>query len=142
MPPARINAINRERYQPDIRKVAEAYQLEPALLHAVISAESGYDPAARSRKGARGLMQLMPATARRFGVADPDEPVANLRGGAEYLRFLLDLFADLPLALAGYNAGENAVIRYGNTVPPYPETRTYVRRVLEYYRQYRRTPYY
>lgn len=86
-------------------------------------------------------MQLMSETARRFGVSDPDQPVANLSGGARYLRWLLDFFADLRLALPGYNAGENDVILYENTIPPYLETRIYVRRVLEYYRQYRRTPF-
>ena len=109
-----------------------AYQLEPALLHAVISAESAYNPQARSPKGARGLMQLMPDTARRFGVSDPDDPTENLHGGARYLRWLLDSFTDLRLALAAYNAGEGAVQRYGNAIPPYPETRTYVRRVIEF----------
>jgi soluble lytic murein transglycosylase-like protein len=114
--------------------------LEPALLHAVISAESGYDPQARSPKGAWGLMQLMPNTTQRFGVSDAADPTANLQGGARYLRWLLDLFKDSRLALAAYNAGEGAVQRYGHTIPPYPETRTYVRRVLEFYQQYRRTP--
>ena len=138
----KLNAMNRQRLAPDIRQVAQTYHLEPALLDAVISAESGYNPRARSSKGAQGLMQLMPDTAARFAVADPYDPLANLHGGARYLRRLLDLFTDLRLALAGYNAGENAVIRYGNTIPPYPETQTYIRRVLEYYRQYRRTPFY
>src|SRR5512143_4200942 len=134
--PARVDPLTRQRLMPAIQQVAVTYQLEPALLHAVISAESGYNPQARSPKGARGLMQLMPATARRFGVSDPDDPTANLQGGARYLRWLLDLFTDLRLALAAYNAGEGAVQRYGNTLPPYPETRTYVRRVLEFYRVY------
>ena len=129
--------MSRQRLTPPIQQVAVAYQLEPALLHAVISAESGYHPQAVSKKGARGLMQLMPATARRFGVTNPDEPLANMDGGARYLRWLLDLFTDLRLALAAYNAGEGAVQRYGNTIPPYPETRTYVQRVLEFYRYYR-----
>ena len=135
--PLRLDAANRQRFAPDIQRVAATYQLEPALLHAVISAESAYNPQARSPKGARGLMQLMPDTARRFGVADPDEPTANLHGGARYLRWLLDLFTDIRLALAAYNAGEGAVQRYGNTIPPDPETRTYVRRVLDFYRYYR-----
>ena len=133
----KLNAANRQRWAPAIQQVAVTYHLEPALLHAVISAESGYNPEARSPKGARGLMQLMPDTARRFGVSDAADPTANLQGGARYLRWLLDLFTDLRLALAGYNAGENTVIRYGNTIPPYPETQTYVRRVLDYYRHYR-----
>ena len=133
----KLNAANRQRWAPAIQQVAVTYHLEPALLHAVISAESAYNPQARSPKGARGLMQLMPDTARRFGVSDAYDPTANLQGGARYLRWLLDLFNDLRLALAAYNAGEGAVQRYGNAVPPYPETRTYVRRVLDYYRHYR-----
>ena len=135
--PLHLDAANRQRLTPAIQQVAVAYQLEPALLHAVISAESSYNPQARSPKGARGLMQLMPDTARRFGVSDPDDPTENLHGGARYLRWLLDLFTDLRLALAAYNAGEGAVQRYGNAIPPYPETRTYVQRVLEFYRYYR-----
>ncbi|HYQ92338.1 MAG TPA: transglycosylase SLT domain-containing protein [Candidatus Competibacteraceae bacterium] len=135
--PVRLDIVNRQRLLPSIQQVAVAYQLEPALLHAVISAESAYNPQARSPKGARGLMQLMPDTARRFGVSDPYDPTDNLQGGARYLRWLLDLFNDLRLALAAYNAGEGAVQRYGNSIPPYPETRTYVQRVLEFYRYYR-----
>jgi len=138
--PVHLDTVNRQRLASAIQQTAVAYQLEPALLHAVISAESGYDSQARSPKGARGLMQLMPDTARRFGVSDPDDPTENLHGGARYLRWLLDLFTDVHLALAAYNAGEGAVQRYGNAIPPYPETRTYVRRVLEFYQQYRRTP--
>lgn len=134
--PGRFNAVNRQRLAPTIQQVASAYQLEPALLHAVISAESSYNPQAHSPKGARGLMQLMPATAKRFGVSNPYDPTENLHGGARYLRWLLDLFTDLPLALAAYNAGEGAVQRYGNTIPPYQETQTYVRRVLDFYRHY------
>jgi len=103
----------------------------------VISAESGYNPNAVSPAGAMGIMQLMPATAQRFGVADPYDPVANMHGGARYLRFLINLFNDLNLALAAYNAGENAVARYGNTIPPYSETQTYVTRVRRFYDQYR-----
>ncbi len=138
--PARLDTVSRQRLTPVIQQVAVAYQLEPALLHAVISAESGYNPQARSPKGARGLMQLMPATAQRFGVVDPYEPITNLTGGARYLRWLLDMFTDLRLALAAYNAGEGAVQRYGNAIPPYPETRTYVQRVLDFYRAYRTKP--
>jgi soluble lytic murein transglycosylase-like protein len=97
---------------------------------AVVRHESGFDPEARSPAGARGLMQLMPATARRFGVDDPDDPAQNLRGGTRYLRWLLDRYqGDVRLALAGYHAGEGAVARHGG-VPPYRETREYVRRVL------------
>jgi soluble lytic murein transglycosylase-like protein len=87
-----------------------------------------------------GLMQLMPATARRFQVDDPYEPTANLDGGARYLRYLLNLFDDLKLALAAYNAGENAVLRHGKAIPPYPETRRYVTKVLGYYAYFQTLP--
>ncbi len=114
---------------------ARRYQLSPGLIHAVIRAESAYNPSAVSAAGAQGLMQLMPGTAARYGVSDSFNPVENVRAGAAYLRDLLDLFdQDLKLALAGYNAGEGAVIRYGRTIPPYSETQGYVSKVLEYYR--------
>jgi soluble lytic murein transglycosylase-like protein len=125
---------NVERFTPMIEAVARLNQLQPELLHAVIRAESSYNPNAVSRAGAVGLMQLMPATAQRFGVLDRTDPAANLRGGAQYLRELLELFDyDLHLALAGYNAGENAVIRAGRRIPNYPETQQYVAKVLAYY---------
>ncbi|GIX30547.1 MAG: hypothetical protein KatS3mg124_1019 [Porticoccaceae bacterium] len=105
------------------------------LLHAVIGVESAYQPRAVSRAGAMGLMQLMPATARRYGVADPFAPEQNLRGGARYLRDLLARYGGrLDLALAAYNAGEGAVDAHGGRVPPYAETRAYVAKVLEHYR--------
>ena len=105
----------------------------PALLHAVIRTESAYQPNALSHAGACGLMQLMPQTAARFNVRDIWDPAENIRGGATYLRLLLDMFDnDLRLALAAYNAGENAVKRYGNEIPPYQETQDYVRRVLRF----------
>ena len=106
-------------------------------MHAVISAESAYNPWAVSPKGAMGLMQLMPGTAERFGVSNPYDPIANMHGGARYLRWLLDRFNDHRLAIAGYNAGEGAVQKYGNQIPPYQETQTYVVRVLNFYQQYR-----
>ena len=125
---------DRKRYVPQIEQIARTYGLDPRLMHAVIGAESAYDPAAVSNKGAMGLMQLMPDTARRFGVEDPFDPTANMHGGARYLRWLMDRFQnDLELVLAAYNAGEGAVERYGNAIPPYAETRTYVARVLDYY---------
>lgn len=108
--------------------------LDPNLIIAVMRQESGFNPRAVSPKGARGLMQLMPATARRFGVKDIFDPAQNIEGGARYLRFLLDMFnGDLELALAGYNAGENAVINFGYRVPPYRETRYYVKNVSASY---------
>jgi soluble lytic murein transglycosylase-like protein len=132
----RINEANRQRYAAQIALVANKYGLDPRLIHAVISAESAYNPGAVSPKGAMGLMQLMPGTADRFGVDDPFDPLANLHGGARYLRWLMDKFNNLQLALAAYNAGEGAVIRYGNTIPPYEETRVYVSRVLNFYGSY------
>jgi soluble lytic murein transglycosylase-like protein len=117
-----------------IDQAAQETGLKPELLHAVIRAESAYDPAALSPAGAGGLMQLMPGTADRYGVRDRFDPAQNLRGGARYLRDLLQMFdRNLQLALAGYNAGENAVIQYDRTIPPYAETQQYVKRVLQYY---------
>jgi soluble lytic murein transglycosylase-like protein len=128
----------RKKYHAHILAAARIYQLEPALLHAVISAESGYDALARSPKGARGLMQLMPDTARRYGVDDPLDPEQNIYGGAAYLRDLLTLFGnDIKLALAAYNAGEGSVMTYGNRIPPYRETTQYVPKVLSYYKRYK-----
>lgn len=111
-----------------IRAAARRVGLEADLLHAVIRAESSYRPRARSPKGARGLMQLMPAVLREYAVADPYDPGANIAAGARHLRRLLNRFP-LDQALAAYNAGEGAVLRHGG-VPPYPETRNYVQRIL------------
>ena len=131
-------ARNRKLYAPTIANTAKKYQLPHTLVHAVVTAESAYNPNAVSKAGAVGLMQLMPATAKRYGVANRRDPVANLRGGTAYLRDLLTLFDDnLVLALAAYNAGENAVISYGRKIPPYKETQRYIAKVLEYYRKYR-----
>jgi soluble lytic murein transglycosylase-like protein len=103
----------------------------------VITAESGYNPAALSKAGARGLMQLMPGTAKRYGVQNIHDPMENINGGVRYLRDLLTLFnGNLELAVAAYNAGENAVIRYGHKVPPYAETVHYVPKVLGFYRKF------
>jgi soluble lytic murein transglycosylase-like protein len=111
---------------------AKRHQVDPLLVHSVIRAESNYNAFAISPKGAQGLMQLMPATARRWGVNNSFDPAENLEGGVRYLRYLLDLFGDEKLAVAAYNAGEQAVIRYGG-VPPYPETANYVRQVSSGY---------
>lgn len=120
-----------------ISATAQSYGLDDALLHAVILAESRFDPGAVSKKGAVGLMQLMPETAARYGVVDAYDPAQNLDGGARYLRDLLGMFGhDLSLALAAYNAGEKAVLRYGNRIPPIRETMNYVPRVLGFYRRY------
>ena len=130
--------VNKQRFTPLIEAVAKETLIRPELLHAVIRAESAYDPNAVSRKGAVGLMQLMPGTAKRYGVSDRRNPQQNLRGGATYLKDLLIQFGyDLKLAVAAYNAGENAVIRSGNKIPNYQETQNYVVKVLRFYRQNR-----
>jgi soluble lytic murein transglycosylase-like protein len=119
-----------------IDEASRTFRVEPALLRAVIDVESRYNPKAVSGKGALGLMQVMPETARRFAGGDMLNPRDNILTGARYLRFLLDLFKDdVELTLAAYNAGENAVIRAGYRVPSMPETRSYVPRVLERYRR-------
>ncbi len=112
-----------------VDRIAQQNRISPRLVHSVIQVESNYDPNAVSPKGAQGLMQLIPATARRFGVSNVFDPEDNIQGGARYLKHLLELYkGDEALALAAYNAGEGAVSRYGG-VPPYPETRQYVAKV-------------
>lgn len=118
-----------------IKQTARLHGLPPALVKAVIRAESNFDPGARSDKGAIGLMQLMPQTAQAMGVEDPWHAEENVRGGTAYLRSMVNRYGDVRLALAAYNAGPQAVDRYGG-VPPYPETREYVQRVLAYYARY------
>lgn len=120
-----------------IDETAGRYSLDPLLVHSVIQVESDYNPVAVSPKGAEGLMQLMPGTARRFEVANAFNPSENIEGGVRYLKYLLETFKDQDLALAAYNAGEKAVVRYG-TVPPYPETAEYVRKVGKRHEQARR----
>ena len=123
---------NRAKVAPYIDNIAKQLHLHPGLLHAIVRVESAYNPKAVSRKGAQGLMQLMPATASRYGVDNSYDPQQNIRGGAQYLKDLLKLFEfDIKLALAAYNAGENAVIKYGKQIPPYPETQNYVKKVLD-----------
>src|SRR6267378_2929475 len=108
--------------------------VDPLLLYAIMHQESTFKARAMSNKGARGLMQLMPGTALRFGVSSIWDPRQNIEGGARYMRFLLDQFEDdVQLALAGYNAGEGAVMKYGNRIPPYSETQEYVRRISRRY---------
>ncbi len=132
-PPSKRLQERRARFERLIGANARRYNLAPELLHAVIRAESAYDHTAVSSAGAQGLMQLMPGTAARYGVKDSFNPADNVRGGAAYLRDLLDMFdQDLRLALAGYNAGENAVIKHGRRIPPYDETQNYVRIVLRH----------
>ena len=134
---SRLHATLSEReLEPLIRRHSSQQQLHPALIRAVIKAESDFDPRAVSRAGAIGLMQLMPQTAVRLDVRDMYDPDDNVGGGTKYLRQLLDRFhGNLPLALAAYNAGENAVDRY-QALPPFDETRQYVRKVLRYYRTF------
>ncbi len=125
------------KFAPMVESASRTHGVDVALVHAVISAESGYNPAALSKAGARGLMQLMPDTARRYGVQNIHDPMENINGGVKYLRDLLTLFnGNLELAVAAYNAGENAVIRHGNRIPPYAETANYVPKVLGFYRKF------
>ncbi|APR76589.1 Lytic transglycosylase, catalytic precursor [Minicystis rosea] len=125
------------RYDEWIRQAAILYQIPEELVRAVIMVESNYDPRAVSPTGAQGLMQLMPETATRMQVRDGFDPRENIFGGTRYLRVLANMFnGDLELTIAGYNAGEGAVVRYAG-IPPYEETQQYVIRVLSYYRRYR-----
>jgi len=122
------------RYDSMIREEAMGANIDPDLVRAVIVVESGFDANAVSSAGAQGLMQLMPATARSYGVNNVFDPQENIRGGALYLRDLIDLYnKDYELVLAAYNAGENAVAKYGGRIPPYVETRNYVPKVLGVY---------
>jgi soluble lytic murein transglycosylase-like protein len=133
----RATRLYREAYAREIEQAARLYNVDAALVRAVIHAESGFNPQARSPKGAIGLMQLMPATARRMGVDDPRLPHENIRGGVRYLAELLARFrSDITLATAAYNAGPQAVQRHAG-VPPYPETQVYVQRVRILHQRYR-----
>ena len=123
----------RSKYDSIIEKHATKYGVDPTLVRAVIQVESDFNPSCVSHKGARGLMQLMPETARRFRVMKIHDPEQNIRGGVQYLSYLMRLFPDnLPRALAAYNAGENAVLKHGG-IPPYEETQTYVQRAMTVY---------
>lgn len=131
-------------YDDVIEAKAQQFEHDPLLLKAIIQVESAFNHRAVSHKGAMGLMQIMPTTGERFGVDDPKRdlfgPATNIHVGAKYLRVLRDMFGDrLDLAVAAYNAGENAVLRHGRRIPPYPETQEYVRRVLSAYESYRQT---
>jgi soluble lytic murein transglycosylase len=124
--------------QPFIERAAAREGIDPALVQAIISVESNYNPSALSPTGALGLMQLMPATAGRYGVTDRADPEQNISGGTRYLRRLIERFGRIDLALAAYNAGEEAVERHKRRIPPFAETRAYVPRVLERYRNLRK----
>lgn len=120
---------------PIIDNAARTHGVDPKLVHAVIRAESGYNDRALSNKGAIGLMQLIPATAERMGVKNIYDPVENIFGGTRYLSQLIKMFnGNIELAIAGYNAGENAVVRNGNRIPPFAETQAYVPKVMAFYR--------
>jgi len=129
--------LNFETFRPEVEKYANQYGVEVALIRSIMHAESAFNPNALSRAGAQGLMQLMPATADRFGVSNPYDPKQNIMGGVAYLRFLLNMFdGNADLASAAYNAGEGAVLRFTG-IPPYAETQVYVQRVGTLLQRYR-----
>ena len=134
----KANIANRKKFHPHIQKAAQRHKLDPLLLHAVITVESAYNPRAVSSAGAMGLMQLMPGTADRFGVADPFDPVANINAGARYLRLLLNRFGTIQLALASYHAGEGRVQRGRRTIPRIPATNRYVIDVIHAFMYYKK----
>lgn len=125
------------QYHPIIVEAARTHELEPEFIHAVITAESSYKYDAVSSAGAMGLMQLMPVTAKRFGVDDPFDPKQSIFAGSLYLKKLLKEFQSMDLALAAYNAGEGTVRRYNRQIPPYPETQNYVVKVMKFYNYYK-----
>ncbi len=132
--------LAQEKFDHFIWRAAERYGVNYALIKAIIKAESNFNPLAISKAGAKGLMQLMPGTALNFQVRDSFHPEKNIEGGVRYLRYLIDLFPNnLYAVLAAYNAGENAVFRYRG-VPPYPETRRFIQKVLQYFQQYNQQP--
>jgi soluble lytic murein transglycosylase-like protein len=130
---AQVEPQQDKKFDEIIKTVAEKYSLESSLIHSIISAESDYDPFCISSKGALGLMQLMPETARIYGVGDPFDPQDNIEGGVRYLKDLINIFNKRTrYVLAAYNAGQTAVKRYGG-IPPYPETRNYIEKVMASY---------
>ena len=132
-------SLDVKKYDHLINSAAHKFNLDSALIKAVIKAESNFNHKAVSPVGAQGLMQLMPKTASSLNVKDSFHPEKNIEGGARYLRYLLNLYkGNLPLALAAYNAGEGAVAKYNYNIPPYRETQNYVKRVLSFYQSYSR----
>ncbi|MCF6319346.1 MAG: lytic transglycosylase domain-containing protein [Proteobacteria bacterium] len=131
------NAVNWEttplvlnKFEQDIQKYAKRFDIKPSLIKAIIHAESSFKPDAKSSAGAQGLMQLMPATQKTYAVTDPYDPSQNIKGGTAYLKHLMNRYNNnLTLSLAAYNAGETAVAKYNNSVPPYDETENYIKRV-------------
>lgn len=132
-----VNNRYNNTFDDQIIAACSKYDVDPHLVKAIIKAESNFDPRAVSPKQAQGLMQLIPSTAKSYGVTNTFDPVSNINGGVKVLRDLLDHFKDTTLAVAAYNAGKNAVIRHNNSIPPYPETRVYVKRVMGYYKDLR-----
>ena len=135
---AKRRKVNLNKIHSIIENVSKKYSLDPALIKAIVKAESDFDPYAVSFAGAKGLMQLMPATADELNVINPFDPLESVEGGTKYFKRLLDLFKnDLELALAAYNAGRSNVLKYGG-VPPYKQTKQYLKKVLNYYDHYKR----
>ena len=133
----RQKEVPRSPFEQIINQAATTHQVDPALIKAIIMAESRYNPKAVSKRGARGLMQLMPVTAKSLGVEDSFDPAANINGGVMYFKRLLDRFdGNVEFALAAYNAGSRNVRKYGG-VPPFRQTRTYIHKVFKYQRQYK-----
>ena len=133
-----VGRVVASKFATEIKQAAASCNVDEALLQAVITTESADNPYAKSKRGALGLMQLMPATARNLGVADVFDPAQNITAGSRHLKRLLVKFDNnLKLALAAYNAGEGEVIRHGRQIPPYPETAAYVSKVMRLYNQYR-----
>ena len=128
-----------KKYSKQITKASKLYGVPEARIYAVIRAESAFNPTAKSHAGAIGLMQLMPATAKELGVKDPYNPAQNIRGGTKYLKVLYIQYKDWDLTHAAYNAGPGNVKKYNNKIPPFKETRNYVKRVGDYYQLYRTT---
>lgn len=138
--PAAVTSADPSQYDELIQNSSDRYGVDPALVRAVVKAESNFNQSARSPKGAQGLMQLMPDTARLYNIVNAYDPTENIQGGVQHLRLLLDRYrGDLRLALAAYNAGIQAVEKYGG-IPPFAETREYVKRVLNFHERYSQNP--